>query len=226
MNWEAFRLSVELASLTSVLLLILGVPLAHWIVISKWRWKFLVEAVIALPIVLPPTVLGFYLLVVFGRNSPLGVFYERIVGSALPFTFGGLLVASVLYSLPFAVQPLAAAFSGVNPRLVQNSWVLGESRWRTFFRIVLPLSKGGIVTAFLLTFAHTLGEFGVVLMVGGNIPGVTRTLSIDLYDQVQALNYQGAAQTALFLLILSFFFLSVVTYMNRKRQGAVGGTDR
>lgn len=226
MNWEALRLSGELALLTSVLLLFLGVPLAHWIVISKWRWKFLVEAVVALPIVLPPTVLGFYLLAAFGQNSPLGSFYEAIVGTTLPFTFGGLLVASILYSLPFAVQPLATAFAGVNPRLIQNSWVLGESRWRTFWRIVLPLSGNGIMTAFILTFAHTLGEFGVVLMVGGNIPGVTRTLSIDLYDQVQALNYRAAGETALFLLILSFFFLSVVTYMNRKRQGADGGTER
>jgi molybdate transport system permease protein len=226
MNWEALWLSMELAFLTSVLLLFLGVPLAHWIVISKWRWKFLVEAVVALPIVLPPTVLGFYLLMAFGQNSLLGGLYERMVGTTLPFTFGGLLVASILYSLPFAVQPLATAFSGVDPRLVQSSWVLGESRWRTFFRIVLPLSKNGIITAFILSFAHTLGEFGVVLMVGGNIPGVTRTLSIDLYDQVQALNYQAAGETALFLLILSFLFLSVVTYLNRKRQGASGGTER
>lgn len=226
MNWEALRLSIQLASLTSVLLLFFGIPLAHWIVISRWRWKFLVEAVIALPIVLPPTVLGFYLLAAFGRNSPLGALYEAIVGTTLPFTFGGLLVASILYSLPFAVQPLATAFSAVNPRLIQNSWVLGESRWRTFFRIVLPLSKGGVLTAFILSFAHTLGEFGVVLMVGGNIPGVTRTISIDLYDQVQALNHRAAGRTALFLLILSFFFLSVVTYLNRNRKGAHGGTDR
>lgn len=226
MNWEALWLSVELALLTSVFLLFLGIPLAHWIVISRWRWKFLVEAAVALPIVLPPTVLGFYLLVAFGRNSPLGALYEAIVGATLPFTFGGLLVASILYSLPFAVQPLAASFSGIDPRLIQSSWVLGESRWRTFFRIVLPLSKSGIVTAFILSFAHTLGEFGVVLMVGGNIPGVTRTLSIDLYDQVQALNDRSAGQTALFLLILSFFFLSVVTYLNRKQRGAEGGTER
>lgn len=226
MNWEALRLSVELALLTSGFLLLLGIPLAHWIVISQWRWKFLVEAVVALPIVLPPTVLGFYLLAAFGQKSPLGTFYEKIVGATLPFTFGGLLIASILYSLPFAVQPLANAFSGVNPRLVQSSWVLGESRWRTFFRIVLPLSKSGIITAFVLSFAHTLGEFGVVLMIGGNIPGVTRTLSIDLYDQVQALDYRSAGETALFLLILSFFFLSIVTYMNRKRPGAEGGTER
>jgi molybdate transport system permease protein len=181
--------------------------------------------VVALPIVLPPTVLGFYLLVAFSPHSLLGAAYEAVVGTTLPFTFGGLLIASILYSLPFAVQPLTTAFSAVNPRLVQNSWVLGESRWRTFFRIILPLSKNGIITAFILTFAHTLGEFGVVLMVGGNIPGVTRTLSIDLYDQVQALNNRAAGETALFLLILSFFFLSVVTYLNRK-WGATGGLDR
>ncbi len=226
MSWEALWLSVKLASLTSVLLLLLGIPLAHWITTSRWRWKFLVEAVVALPIVLPPTVLGFYLLVAFGPRSPLGSAYEGIVGTTLPFTFGGLLVASILYSLPFAVQPLATAFSGVSPRLVENSWVLGGSRRRTFFRIVLPLSKQGIMTAFILSFAHTLGEFGVVLMIGGNIPGVTRTLSIDLYDQVQALNHRAAAETAFFLLLLSFFFLSIVTYLNRNQRRVNDGTDR
>ncbi|MBI3802574.1 MAG: molybdate ABC transporter permease subunit [Nitrospirae bacterium] len=225
MNWEAFRLSIRLASFTAILLLLIGIPLAYWIVTSRWRWKFLVEAVVALPIILPPTVLGFYLLVAFGPRSPLGSFYEAIFGTTLPFTFGGLLIASILYSLPFAVQPLATAFSAVNPRLVQNSWVLGESRGRTFLRIVLPLSRNGILTAFILSFAHTLGEFGVVLMVGGSIPGATRTLSIDLYDQVQALNHRAAAETALVLLVLSFLFLSVVSYLNRKR-GAVGGFDR
>lgn len=222
MSWEALWLSVKLASLTSALLLLFGIPLAYWIGASRRRWIFLVEAVVTLPIILPPTVLGFYLLVAFGVRSRLGAAYEALFGTTLPFTFGGLLIASILYSLPFAVQPLAAAFSAVDPRLAQNSWALGESRLRTFFRIILPLSKNGVMTAFILSFAHTLGEFGVVLMVGGNIPGATRTLSIDLYDQVQALNYQAAGQTALFLLTLSFFFLSIVTYLNRKRGGAIG----
>ncbi len=226
MNWDALWLSIRLASLTAVLLLLIGMPLAHWINASRWRWKFLAEAVIALPIVLPPTVLGFYLLIAFAPNRPLGAFYARIVGSPLPFTFGGLLVASILYSLPFAVQPLAAAFAGVDPRLIENSWMLRESRWRTFVRVILPLSRRGMMTAFVLSFAHTLGEFGVVLMIGGNIPGVTRTLSIDLYDQVQALNNRAAAETALVLLILSFFFLSIVAYINRSKGERLRGADR
>ena len=164
----------------------------------------------ALPLVLPPTVLGFYVLVAIGPLSPVGRAYARLAGHGLPFTFEGLLIASVLYSMPFAVQPFAASFGAVDATLLRASAALGQSPLQTFRRIVLPLSKAGLVTGFALSFAHTLGEFGVVLMVGGNIPGVTRTISIDIFDQVQTANYSSANQTALLLLVISFIVLSVV----------------
>lgn len=221
MNWEAFWLTVRLAAIVSVLLMAIGVPIAYWITYSRWRWKFLIEAVIALPIVLPPTVLGLYVLVILGTRSPIGRYWESLTGHPLAFTFEGLIIGSVLYSLPFAVQPFAASFSGVDPKLLRASATLGQSPLNTFRHVVLPLSKAGLVTGFVLSFAHTLGEFGVVLMIGGNIPGVTRTISIDIYDQVQAGNYSSANQTALVLLIISFVVLSVVYGVNR-RAWAVG----
>jgi len=183
MNWQAFFLSIELASLTAVILMVIALPLSYWLAYSKWRWKFIVDAIVALPIVLPPTVLGFYLLVALGPQSPLGRF-------GLPFTFQGLVVGSVIYSLPFAVQPIAAAFGSVDRKLIEASWMLGVSNIGTFFRVIVPLSWAGVLTGLILSFAHTLGEFGVVVMIGGNLPGITRTLSIDIYDQVQALNEQ------------------------------------
>ncbi len=216
MNWVAIGVTFKLALVTSLLLLGLGVPIAYWISFSRRRWKFLVESVVALPIVLPPTVLGFYILVAIGPHSPLGQFYAKAIGHPLPFTFEGLLVASVLYSLPFAVQPFTTAFDQVDRKLIEASWTLGISRLRTFFRIILPLSKAGVISGFVLSFAHTLGEFGVVLMVGGNIEGVTRTVSIDIYDQVQALNYESAAQTAGFLLVLCYAVLLIVYSLNRR----------
>lgn len=216
MNWEAFWLTVRLAALVSLLLMAVGVPIAYWITYSRWRWKFLVEAVIALPIVLPPTVLGLYVLMALGTRSPIGRYWVSLTGHPLAFTFEGLLIGSVLYSLPFAVQPFAAGFSAVDPKLLRASASLGQSPLHTFRRVVLPLSMTGLVTGFVLSFAHTLGEFGVVLMVGGNIPGVTRTISIDIYDQVQAGNYASANQTSLFLLVISFLVLSLVYGMNRR----------
>lgn len=216
MNWQAIFLTVKLGFLVSVILLAIGLPIAYWVAYSRWRWKFLVESVVALPLVLPPTVLGFYVLVAIGPNSPFGRLYQSAFGYVLPFTFEGLLVASVIYSLPFAVQPFAASFAAVDPQLIKASWTLGASKTRTFLRVILPLSIPGIITGMVLSFAHTLGEFGVVLMVGGNIPGVTRTISIDIYDEVQALNYAGANQTALFLLMFSFVVLSIVYAVNRR----------
>ena len=197
MNWEAFWLTVRLAAIVSTLLIAIGIPIAYWLTYSRWRWKFLVEAAVALPIVLPPTVLGFYVLVALGSRSPLGRWWESLTGHTLAFTFEGLVIGSLLYSLPFAVQPFAASFGAVDRQLLRASASLGHSPLQTFRRIVLPLSKAGLVTGFALSFAHTLGEFGVVLMVGGNIPGVTRTISIDIYDQVQTANYSSANQTAL-----------------------------
>ena len=216
MNWIAIGVTFKLAMLTACALVVLGLPIAYWVSFSRWRWKFLVESVVALPLVLPPTVLGFYILVAIGPHSPFGRLYADLVGHPLPFTFEGLLIASVLYSLPFAVQPFAAAFDQVDRRLIEASWTLGVSRVGTFFKLILPMSIAGVVTGFVLSFAHTLGEFGVVLMVGGNIEGVTRTVSIDIYDEVQALNYAGAAKTALFLLAVSYLILLSVYAMNRK----------
>ena len=216
MNWTAISVTFQLATLTAAILLLIGLPIAYWLTFSQWRWKFLVESVVALPLVLPPTVLGFYILIAIGPYSPIGRLYTDLVGHPLPFTFEGLLLASVLYSLPFAVQPFASAFDQVDRRLLEASWTLGVSRLATFFKLIVPLSAAGVVTGVVLSFAHTLGEFGVVLMVGGNIEGETRTVSIDIYDEVQALNYAGAAKTAMFLLIISYTVLLVVYAMNRK----------
>lgn len=217
MDWQSFWLTIQLAVLVTVILLILGLPLAYWIAYSRWRWKFLVESLVAMPIVLPPTVLGFYVLLALGSRSPLGSAWQAMTGHTLAFTFAGLVIGSILYSLPFAVQPFAASFSQVDPRFLAASATLGASRWRTFFRVVLPLSASGVLTGMALSFAHTMGEFGVVLMVGGNIPRVTRTVSIEIYDQVQAFNYAAANQTALVLLALSFLCLCLVYGVNRKK---------
>src|SRR5437016_11638020 len=215
-DWQTFRLTLQLAFTVSLILLLLGLPIAYWIAYSGWRWKFLLEAVISLPIVLPPTVLGFYVLVALGPRSPLGRWWIALTGHTLAFTFAGLVIGSILYSLPFAVQPFAASFSAVDRKLMAASATLGASPLRTFVRIVLPLSIPGLIAGTALSFAHTMGEFGVVLMVGGNIPGVTRTVSIDIYDQVQASNYAAANQTALLLLVICFGMLSVVYGLNRR----------
>jgi len=215
-NWTAIGLTFKLATLTALILVVVGLPIAYWLSFSQRRWKFLVESVVALPLVLPPTVLGFYILVAIGPHSPFGRLYTNLVGHPLPFTFEGLLFASILYSLPFAVQPFATAFDQVDRRLIEASWTLGVSRVKTFFKLIIPLSVAGVVTGLVLSFAHTLGEFGVVLMVGGNIEGETRTVSIDIYDEVQALNYVGAAKTALFLLAISYSVLLAVYAMNRR----------
>ena len=213
---EALWLSVRLAGCVAAILLAVGTPLAYWLARTKWRGKFLVESVVALPLVLPPTVLGFYLLVAMGANGPLGKLWKAWFGHTLAFTFVGLVVASVLYSLPFAVQPLAVAFESVDARLLDAAAVLGAGRWRTFREIILPLSIRGVVTAAVLSFAHTLGEFGVVLMVGGNIPGITRTISIDIYDHVQSLDYGAANRMAAALLLISFAVLASIYAVNRR----------
>ena len=220
MDWNAIGLSLRLATLTTVTLLILGLPLASWLAFSRWRWKFFVEAVVTLPIVLPPTVLGFYVLIAIGPHSPIGQAYAAITGRGLPFSFQGLLIASVLYSLPFAVQPFTAALSSVDQRLIEASWCLGRGGLGTFFRVTLPLAWPGVLTGMVLSFAHTLGEFGVVLMIGGDLAGVTRTISISIFDQVQALDYGAANQTALALLLFSFLVLAI-TYGLQRRVIAV-----
>ena len=216
MNIEALWLSLRLAGCVSAILFVIGMPLAYWLAFSHWRWKFLLEAIVALPLVLPPTVLGFYLLVAMGPHGPLGSLWVQAFGHGLAFTFAGLVIASVVYSLPFAVQPLIASFETVDRKLLDASAVLGAGRFRTFRRVILPLSTPGVLTALVLSFAHTLGEFGVVLMVGGNLAGVTRTISIDIFDRVQSLQYAEANQTALLLLAFSFVALSIVYGVNRR----------
>jgi molybdate transport system permease protein len=224
MDWQAIWLSVKLASATTVILLLLGLPLAYWLTFSPRRWKFLVEALVALPLILPPTVLGYYILLSIGPRSPVGALYATLTGGLLPFSFLGLLIASVLYSLPFTVQPVAAAFAGVDRKLIEASWCLGVSRAATFRRVVVPLARAGIAAGAVLSFAHTMGEFGVVLMVGGNIAGVTRTVSISIYDQVQSLDYAAAWQTSLFLLGFSFTVLAL-TYALQRRVWALWPTS-
>src|SRR5436189_1356742 len=215
MDWGAIMLTVRLSACTSVALLALGLPIAWWLANTRWRGRMFIEAFVALPLVLPPTVLGYYVLVALGPRTGLGQAYQKLTGHTLPFSFEGLLVASVLYSLPFAVQPFTAGFRSIDPHLVQASLNIGASPWRTFWRVMVPLAWPGIISGMVLSFAHTLGEFGVVLMVGGNIPNATRTVSISIYDHVQSLNYAAATQTSLFLLIASFIVLSVTYALQR-----------
>jgi len=216
MDPTALGLTLQLATLTTLVLFVLGIPLASWLATTRWRGRLIVEAVVSLPLVLPPTVLGFYILWATGPGSSLGTWYESLTGSRLPFTFPGILVASILYNLPFAVRPFTAAFAAVNRQYLEASWCLGESRMGTFFRVTLPLCWPGVLTGLVLTFAHCIGEFGVVLMVGGNIPGVTRTLSIAIYDDVQALDYVSAGRTSGWLLLFCFCMLCLTYALQRR----------
>jgi molybdate transport system permease protein len=217
-DWSAIELSLRLATITTLILLVVGLPLAGWLALSHRAGRWAVDALVALPLVLPPTVLGYYTLVALGPRSPLGRAYETMTGSPIVFSFQGLLVASVLYSLPFAVQPFAAAFAAVDRNLIETAWCLGASRLRTFTRIVIPLARPGIIAGVVLTFAHTVGEFGVVLMVGGNLPGSTRTVSISIYDDVQAFNYARAGRASALLLAFSFVVLAVTYRLQRRSK--------
>ena len=223
MDWTAIALSIRLATVVSLILVLVGVPIAYWLTFSRWRWKFLVESIVALPLVLPPTVLGFYLLVALGTRSPVGRLWAAWTGHSLAFTFEALVIASTLYSLPFGIQPVATAFAQIDRELLDASAMLGADRLRTFFRVLVPLSVEGIIAAAVLTFTHTLGEFGVVLMVGGNLPGVTRTVSIAIYDDVQSLDFAAAHETALALLVMSFVALAVVYALTRKPWAGLRG---
>jgi molybdate transport system permease protein len=218
MDAAALWLTLQLATWTTLILFVLGMPLAWWLASTRWSGRWIVESVVSLPLVLPPTVLGFYILMVTGPNSFLGKGIETTTGGRLPFTFQGILVASLLYNLPFTIRPFTAAMMAVDQSLIEASWCLGESRLATFVRVVLPLSWPGILTGLVLTFAHCVGEFGIVLMVGGNIPGVTRTLSISIYDDVQALDYAAAGETACWLVLFSFLALCFV-YRSGRRGG-------
>lgn len=210
----AFFLTLQLAFITTLILLILGTPLAWYLARSRWRYKFFLEALIALPLVLPPTVLGFYLLLLLGNNGPLGYMMETIGAEPLAFSFTGLVIGSVFYSIPFVVQPLQDAFNNIGQRPMEVAATLGASPFDRFLTIALPLARQGFLTAIVLGFAHTLGEFGVVLMIGGNIPGETKVLSIAIYEHVEALEYANAHLLSASLVLLSFLMLIAVYAIN------------
>lgn len=209
MDWTAFGLSLKLAAWTSLVLLPVGLALARLLAFRVRRGKAVLEALVALPLVLPPTVLGFYLLVSFGSASPLGALWTGLFGHGLAFSFDGLLVASVIINLPFAVQPMQRAFEALPPDLREAAWVSGLTPWRTFRRIELPLAWPGVLSAFVLTFAHTMGEFGVVLMVGGGIPGETKTAALAIYDRAQAFDAAGAGAMSALLLAFSVAAIAI-----------------
>jgi molybdate transport system permease protein len=215
----ALLLSFKLALVTVLVLFLIGLPLAWWLATTRRRSKPLIEALVALPLVLPPTVLGFYLLVLLGANGPLGQLWMQLTGHPLAFTFTGLVIASAIYSLPFVVQPLQTAFEQHGRRYLEAAVTLGATPFKAFFNTVLPVSRRGVLTAAVLGFAHTLGEFGVVLMVGGNIPGETRVVSIAIYDQVESLRYGDAHRLAALLLGLSFVILLGLFWFNRRQAG-------
>jgi molybdate transport system permease protein len=216
--WQSLWLTLRLAALTTLVLGVVGLPLAHWLNTTRWRLAPALETLVALPIVLPPTVIGFYLLVAFSPRQPPGSWWRDATGEPLAFSFTGLVIASVIYSLPFAVQPFQAALRAVPRDLLDAGRALGAGPTRVFLRLHLPLARRGITAGLTLGFAHTLGEFGVVLMIGGSIPGVTRVASIALYDEVQALSYPSAHAFAAVLLALSFALLLVVTLLQRRRE--------
>jgi molybdate transport system permease protein len=218
MDWTAVALSLRLALLTVLILVPAGLLIARWLAWTRFRARPLVEALFALPLVLPPTVLGFYLLVTMGAHSPLGRWFEQVVGHTLAFSFSGILVASLIANLPFAIQPMQRAFEAIAPEVREAAAVSGLSRWRSFWRIELPLAWPGVLSAMVLTFAHTLGEFGVVLIVGGSIPGETRTAAIAIYDRVQAFDEAGAGRMAALLLAISMVAISA-SYLVSARMG-------
>ncbi|HLI04506.1 MAG TPA: molybdate ABC transporter permease subunit [Terracidiphilus sp.] len=226
MDWQAFALSLRLASLTTAILLAIAAPLAAVLVLGRGRWLALLEALATLPLVLPPTVLGFFLLVLLGPRTAFGRGIAALLGHPLAFSFSGLVAGSVIYSLPFAVQPLAAGFSGVDAALVDAARLLGAGNVRIVLRLLAPLAKRSMVTAAVLSFLHTMGEFGVVLMLGGDIPGATRTLSIVLYDQVENFDYAAAMHTAGLLLAMSVAALAAIYGSGRMRDRTRAGGGR
>jgi len=219
MDWQALALTLKLATVTTVILLAVAAPLAAWLVLGRSRWLALIEALAALPLVLPPTVLGFFLLVLLGPRTAFGRAITSLLGHPLAFSFSGLVVGSVLYSLPFAVQPLVAGFASIEPGLIDAARLLGASPFRILTTLLLPLAKRSLIAAAVLTFLHTMGEFGVVLMLGGDIPGATRTLSIVLYNQVENFDYAAANRTAALLLGMSIIALGAIYLAGRTRGG-------
>ena len=216
MDWQAFQLSIQLGGLTVVLLIPAAIVVARILAWNRFPGKSLVQAVLALPLLLPPTVLGFYMLTAFGGNSILGGWYESLSGRTLVFSFEGILLASVIFNIPFAVQPVQRAFESISSSIREAAWCSGLSGWQTFWRIELPLAWPGVVSAVVLTFAHTLGEFGVVLLVGGNIPEETRTVAIAIYDRVQAFDNHSAGVMSALLLSISFIAISLIYFLNNR----------
>jgi len=214
--WQSVWLTLRLASLTTIALLLLGIPLAHWLNVCRWKGVVLVETLVTLPIVLPPTVIGFYLLVLFAPQNPLGKLWIQVTGHTLAFSFSGLVIGSIFYSLPFAVQPFQAALKAVPFTLIEVARISGANLLQIFWYVTLPIARRGIGAGIALSFAHTIGEFGVVLMLGGSIPGVTRVASITLYDEVQKLNYPAAHSTALILLGISFVLIFAISILQRR----------
>lgn len=212
----ALFITIKLAAITTAILLLIGTPLAWWLARSQWRFKFLIETVIALPLVLPPTVLGFYLLIMLGPNGPVGGMAEALGGRPLAFTFTGLVIGSVFYSLPFVVQPLQNVFTTIGNNVMEQAATLRAGPLDRFVNVMLPMARPGFLTAAVLGFAHTIGEFGVVLMIGGNIPGETRVVSIAIYDHVESLEYTRAHLLSAALLLMSFLMLMAVYGLNRR----------
>ena len=219
-DWSAVYLTLKLATLTTVLLLLFGTPIAWWLARTRSRLKGVVGAVVAMPLVLPPSVIGFYLLVLMGPNGPVGHFTQSLGLGVLPFTFSGLVVASLLYSLPFVVQPVQNAFEAIGERPLEVAATLRASTLDAFFSVILPLAKPGYLTAAVLGFAHTVGEFGVVLMIGGNIPGATRVVSVQIYDHVEALEYAEAHWLSAGMLVFSFVVLLSMNLLTNRRKAA------
>lgn len=214
MDWQPLILTFQLAFVTTVILLFVSIPLAYWLVSTKSRLKPVVETLVSMPLVLPPTVLGFYFLIAFSPNNAFGSWLENTLGLKMVFSFFGLVVASVIYSLPFMVHPIQSGLSSISQSIIDASQLLGKSRWETLTKVQLPNIKSSLLTGIVLAFAHTIGEFGVVLMIGGNIPGQTKVASIAIYDEVEALNYAAANQYSLVLFLITFFILLAVYLIN------------
>ncbi|WP_422005104.1 molybdate ABC transporter permease subunit [Roseivirga pacifica] len=218
MNWQPIILTLELALITTTLLLLVAIPLANWLAYSKGKTKPIIEALVSMPLVLPPTVLGFYLLIAFSPNNAFGEWLDQSLGLRLIFSFEGLVFASMIYSLPFMVQPIQAGLTALPSNMKESSYVLGYSKTTTLFKVLLPNIKASLLSGIVLAFAHTIGEFGVVLMIGGNIPGVTKVASIAIYDEVESLNYSAANQYALVLLLITFSILVTVYIINHRNK--------
>lgn len=215
MEFSSLKISLLLAAFTCLILIPITITLSRWLSYKHFKGRFFVLTLIALPLVLPPTVLGFYLLILFNEQAYIGHVFKTLFGSSLLFSFEGLLFGSLIFNLPFAFQPIHTAFHSIPNNLREAAWTCGLNSWQSFIKIELPLIWPGVLSAFILTFAHTLGEFGVVLMLGGNIPGETKTIAIDIYDQVQLFNYESAGTLSLILLVISFFSISSIYFLNQ-----------